>query len=251
MPASCALNPSFALAGDYTPSFLFKLKLTANVKKAIASVPWDDWQGKSNEGLVQLVELKLHGWSRERRVIVERTLKPLNPSPQGSFWKQCEEDFRAYATDLTAKGADAFQVVQLYRQRADAENVFDELNHQWGFAGFCSQKAAVSQSSARMLLLVYNLWSLFVRVLKNQGGHTEATKCRYELLLIPAKLVLSGRRKTIKLAVGGKFANFLKQAYQRLEQWLGRTAPQLSLNMGKSPPWLLFDPTQNDPLPAT
>lgn len=31
------------------PSFLFKLKLTSNVKKAIAAVPWDDWQGKSHE----------------------------------------------------------------------------------------------------------------------------------------------------------------------------------------------------------
>jgi hypothetical protein len=89
-----------------------------------------------------------------------------------------------------------------------------------------------------MLLLVYNLWSLFVRVLKNQGGHTEAIKSRYELLLIPAKLVLSGRRKIVKLAV------FLKQAYQRLEEWLRQTAPQLSLSMGKAPPWLLFDPTQ-------
>jgi hypothetical protein len=86
--------------------------------------------------------------------------------------------------------------------------------------------------------------SLFVRVLKNQSGHTEAIKSRYELLLIPAKMVLSGRRKIVKLAVGSKFASFLKQAYQRLEEWLGQTAPQLSLSMGKAPPWLLFDPTQ-------
>ena len=190
------------------------------------------------------LKLKIHDWIRERRVIVERTLKPLYPSPQGSFCKHCEEDFRAYVTNLTTEEADAFQVFQLYRQRADAENVFDELENQWGFAGFCLQKEAVSQSSARMLLLVYNLWSLFVRVLKNQGGHTEAIKSRYELLLIPAKLVLRRRRKIIKLAVGGKVASFLKQAYQRLEQWLGRTAPQLSLSMGKPPPWRLFDPTQ-------
>jgi hypothetical protein len=54
-------------------------------------------------------------------VIVERTLKPLNPSPQGSFWRQCEEDFSAYVTNLTPEEADAFQVVQLYRQRADTE----------------------------------------------------------------------------------------------------------------------------------
>ena len=84
-----------------------------------------------------------------------------------------------------------------------------------------------------------------------RAAHTEAIKeaikSRYELLLIPAKLVLSGRRKIIKLAVGGKFASFLKQAYQRLEEWLARTAPQLSLSMGKPPPWLLFAPCQTQP----
>jgi Transposase DDE domain group 1 len=229
------------------PAYLFKLKLTANVRKAIAAVPWDHWQGKPGEGLVQLVELKLklNGWSRERRVVVERTLKPLNPTPQGSFWQQCGEDFNVYVTNLSSEEADAFQIIALYRQRADAENVFDELKNQWGFGGFCSRKAAVSQSSARMLLLVYNLWSLFVRVLKNQGGHTEAVRSRYELLLIPAKLVLSGRRRIVKLAVGKKFASFLKEAYQRLEAWLSQTAPQLSLSMRGLPPWQLFAPTQN------
>ena len=111
------------------PAFLFKLKLTANVKKAIAAVPWDDWQGKSNEGLVQLVELKLklHGWSRERRVVVERTLKPLNPAPQGSFWRQCEEDFNVYVTNLTheepttlgrmAKGSEFERAILRWRTR--------------------------------------------------------------------------------------------------------------------------------------
>jgi trans-2-enoyl-CoA reductase len=69
------------------------------------------------------------------------------------------------------------------------QDVFDELKNPWGFAGFCSQKAVVSQSSARMRLLVYHLWSLFVRVLKNQGSHTEAIKSRDELWFIPAKLV--------------------------------------------------------------
>lgn len=94
---------------------------------------------------MQLAELKLklNGWSCERRVIVERTLKPLNASPQESFWRQCKEDFSAYVTNLTSEEADTFQIVPLYRQRADAQNVFDELKNHWGFAGFCSQKAAV------------------------------------------------------------------------------------------------------------
>lgn len=81
-----------------------------------------------------------------------------------------------------------------------------------------------------------------MRVMKDREGHTEAVTSRYELLLIPAKLVCRGRRKVVKLAVGGKFASFLKQAYARLLAWLTRTAPQLLLTGGKAPPWLMFDP---------
>lgn len=33
---------------------------------------------------------------------------------------------------------------------------------------------SAQRRSPRMLLLVYNLWSLFMRVFENQGGHTEA-----------------------------------------------------------------------------
>ena len=104
-------------------SCLFKLKLTTNVKKTIAKIPWDHWQGKSTEGLVQLAEirLKLNGWSCERRVIVERTLNPLNATPQGSFWQQCKEDFCTHVTNLTPVEADAFKIVGLHCQRADAE----------------------------------------------------------------------------------------------------------------------------------
>ena len=81
--------------------------------------------------VVRLVELNLnrHGWSCERRVILVRTLKPLNPSPQGSFREPCEEGFSAYATDLTPEEAAAFQVVERYRQRADAEHVFDKIKN--------------------------------------------------------------------------------------------------------------------------
>ena len=43
-----------------------------------------------------------------------------------------------------------------------------------------------------------------------------------ELLLIPAKMVLSGRREIVKLVVGKQFASFPKQSYRRLEEWLSR-----------------------------
>jgi hypothetical protein len=90
-------------------------------------------------------------------------------------------------------------------QRADAENFFDELKNQWGFDGFCSGKGVVSETAARLLLLTYNLWSLFVRVLPEEGCHREAITSRDDLLVMPADLVESGRQKTLKLSVGEKW----------------------------------------------
>lgn len=86
-------------------------------------------------------------------------------------------------TYITADEASPAQVVLSYCKRADAENVFDELKNQLGFDGFCSGKGVVTETAARLLLLLltYNLWSLFVRVLKYEGQHldavTVATNC--------------------------------------------------------------------------
>lgn len=230
--------------GTGRPNYLFKLKLTKNVKRAIQKIDWPDWQGHPTEGMQQLAELELQltGWSRPRRVVVSRTLKPINPGPQEDFWKLGDEIIHAYVTNLDESKVQAFQIVELYRQRGDAENVFDELKNQWGFAGFCAHNAVVSECAARLLLLIYNLWSIFVRVIKNQQGHTEAITSRYELLMIPGRLVTSGRQRTLRLSVGTKLGKLLKAAYSRLLEWLSQTAPQLVLNNGPSPPWLLFDP---------
>ena len=55
-------------------------------------------------------------------------------------------------------------LAQLYRDRADAENNFAELKNQWGWCGFTTQNIARYRLMARMVALVYNGWSLFVRL---------------------------------------------------------------------------------------
>lgn len=215
--------------GANRPRYLFKLRLTKNVKRALARIPWPMWEGQPTVGMEQMAEteVQLDGWSRPRRVVFVRTMKPSNPSAQDLFWGMDVEEVAAYVTNIPAEEAAPGQVVLLYRKRADAENLFDELKNQWGFAGFCSKKAVVSEMAARLLLLTYNLWSMFVRVIKEEDKHTEAVTSRDELLMIPAKLVESGRRKTLKLAVSEKWWAAISQAYERLRRWLERTAPQL------------------------
>jgi hypothetical protein len=57
-------------------------------------------------------------------------------------------------------------MAQLYRDRADAENGFDELKNQWGWGGFTTQDIERCQTSARAVTLIYNWWSWYCRAAK-------------------------------------------------------------------------------------
>jgi Transposase DDE domain group 1 len=152
-----------------------------------------------------------------------------------------------YVTNLAPGEATLEQVALLYAQRADTENVFDELKNQWGFRGYCSGKAVVTELAARLVLLTYNLWSLFTRLMGlNPGHHTEAIKSRRNFLFLAAQVVESGRQRTVKLAVTTEWWQVLKGCYERLRTWLAATAPQLE-SQGNFLR-LLARQTTNDPL---
>jgi hypothetical protein len=61
-----------------------------------------------------------------------------------------------YAVPMTNSSYPLKVMAQLYRDRADAENGFDELKSQWGWGGFTTQDIERCQSSARAVALVYN-----------------------------------------------------------------------------------------------
>ena len=131
--------------------YLFKLRLTANVKKLIKKAfsqrGWSDagqgWQGREDR-------LRLQGWSRQRRVVIlRRRLKEglavagRNPEGQlalGFVEIEAQSEVYEYGVLVTSLEEQALTLAQLYRDRADSENPFDELKNQWGWAGFTTRE---------------------------------------------------------------------------------------------------------------
>jgi hypothetical protein len=211
------------------PKYLFKLKLTSKVRMALHEVPEVQWQGPAKVGAWQVAEgsLQLTGWRAARRVVFARCLQGTVPaSNHGEFWEFSKHEFSVYVTNLAVEEQNAWQLMPLYRDRADAENVFDELKNQWGFSGFCAKARATTELAARLLLLTYNLWVLFVRFIVPHQ-HTEAKRGRRWFLLIAARLVQSGRQKEVQLSIRGGWAEQLRDGYMRLHDWIRSTAPQL------------------------
>src|SRR5262249_8795193 len=152
-------------------NYLFKLRLTKNVKslieRAFMKGGWSDagqgWQGKAET-------LRLVGWSRHRRVIVlRRRLKEgvvadvrEGPNQLRLSFAELEDDTQLYeyAVLVTSLEAEVLTIAQLYRDRADCENAFDELKNQWGWGGFTTHDLArcrltACMVSARLQLVEY------------------------------------------------------------------------------------------------
>ena len=112
----------------------------------MAEHDWTDagqgWQGKETS-------LRLMGWSRQRRVMLLRRKlnRPLavvdrsHPElPLLSFAEVGDQrEVWEHAALVTSLDSEVLTLGQLYRDRADCENTFDELKNHWGWGGFTTQ----------------------------------------------------------------------------------------------------------------
>jgi hypothetical protein len=191
-------------------AYLFKLRLTANVKREIRRLSARrEWIDVGQGWSATQSEIRLVGWSRQRRIMVLRRpvkgaiaasergddgqplLTYLDIGPGVDVWE--------YQVLVTSLVADVESFGQLYRDRADGENIFDELKNQWGWGGFVTHDLARCRLVARMVALYYDWWNIFVR-LADPDRHREAITSRPLLMNAIAERVRHARQTTIRIA---------------------------------------------------
>src|ERR1700761_296971 len=211
-------------------AYLFRLRMTLNVKRslerAMQQSDWADggqgWQGKETS-------LRLSGWSRQRRIVLLRRKLARNlaitdhthptqarlgfaeAGPDKAVWE--------YAALVTSLDNEILTLGQLYRDRGDAENGFDELKNQWGWDGFTTQDLTRCRLVAGMVALVYNWWNLFVR-LADPDHHREAITSRPLLLSAIARKTQHAGQVTLTISSTHGLRDKARQAYVRIAGFL-------------------------------
>lgn len=214
--------------------YLFKLRQTKGVGQLIARLAargdkagWRD-AGQGWEGVES--ELRLQGWSRSRRVIVlRRKLRERRKPEQAETEQLCLPgwvlehkggDWYEHAVLVTNwEEQDLLGVAQAYRDRADSENMFDELKNQWGWTGFSTQDLKRSQLMARIVALIFNWWSLFTRMASGRK-HGEAITTRPLFLAGIGRRTKSGRQDFLSLSSLHAKARKLAQSLASISAWL-------------------------------
>lgn len=229
--------------------YLFKLRQTSKVKRliqqAFSSGEWipagQGWQGVEDR-------LQLTGWTSKRRVIVLRrrikgsiALSAL-PDPAQLQLIEIEEGAAQqyeYTVLVTSLSEPIATVAQHYRDRGDAENIYDEQKNQWGWGGYTTQDLKRCRIMARLIALAYNWWSLYVR-LAIPDRHAEAITSRPMLLYGVGQQTRHSGQTTLTISPMHAQAQSIKHVLGSVNAFLSEvkaTARQLNWNQRWS--WIL------------
>jgi hypothetical protein len=227
---SWGIERVMARAEQSSLPYRFRLRMTLNVQRslqrAMRQSNWADagqgWQGKETTR-------RLHGWSRQRRIILlRRKLVSDQPTPNrahpahpllGFTEVGPDKELWEYAALVTSLSDEILTLGQLYRDRADAENVFDELKNPWGWGGFTTQDLTRCRLLAAIVALIYNWWSLFVR-LADPGHHREAITSRPLLLSAIARRTQHAGQVTLSISSPHGMRDKARNAYVRIAGFL-------------------------------
>lgn len=239
---------------DIDQPYLFKLRQSAGVKKLVQR-QWRrrDWCNLGQGWDACEDELLLTGWTRRRRVIVMRRVRKADlivelkrpGRPKTKDTAQTELHFIdenepvkswEYAVLVCNTDYELHNVGQLYRDRADCENGFDEIKNQWGWGGYTTHDIERCALSARAVALIYNWWSWYVR-LAHPKTRLEAITSRPKLLSAVGRMTSHAGQKKILLTLTHEAAHQIKGLVTNVRHGLRLihdTAPQLT----KSQRWI-------------
>ena len=232
--------------------YLFKLRQTTGVKQLIER-QWSrqDWRDVGQGCQAVEAELALTSWTRARRVVVlRRAVKETLVVEQKAGKREKRQQRLQFAEPLQPVklweytvlvtnadyGLDA--IGQLYRDRADCENGFDELKNQWGWGGYTTRDMERCNLSARAVALIYdqrkslwdNWWSWYVRLAHPQT-RLEAITSRPLLLAGVARLTQHAGQSHLLLTITHAASTQVKAMIANVRKGLDTvraTAPQLT-----------------------
>ena len=135
-----------------------------------------------------------------------------------------------YAVLVTNSDYELKAIGQLYRDRADCENGFDEFKNQWGWGGYTTQDLQRCNLSARAVALSYNWWSWYVR-LAHPATRLEAITSRPLLLAGVARLTQHAGQSRLLLTLTHAAGDLIKSMVANVRKGLDTilaTAPHLT-----------------------
>lgn len=240
-------------------TYLFKIKRAGLAKELFAYLSDDNsWKDCGSGWEAHEHRLRLGTWRLARRLVFIRrpavkghpalpAEQKALPAPEGTKpgrEKKPKQMLFEFAKDRKGREwdycilvtnderMDATALSQLYRDRGDCENNFDEFKNQWGWAGFTTKKLKPCKAMARLIAIVSNWWNVFTRLAEPEA-HREPVTSRPAYLNIVGRIVMNGGKRVIRLTSTHADAEAIRDSLTligKFLEWVDSIAEQLKPN---------------------
>ena len=116
-----------------------------------------------------------------------------------------------------------------YANTGTRENNFDEYRNQYGWGGFVTKDLKPCRAIARLIAIVANWWNIFCR-LADGDRHLEPTTSRPMYMGVVGRLVISGRKRLLRLTSTHLKAREIQSSLMRIGAFMKRISAFASSN---------------------
>lgn len=182
-------------------SYIIAVKMYPLLKMSIQEIK--TWRTLGEGIAIGEMQYSSVGWQKSRRVVVVRQDMNVRPKATGKLLFPADEIYKGYryhafVTDVEYSSE---LVWEMYRKRADAENRIKELEYDFGADNFCMKDFYATEAALRMVMIAYNLMSLFRLTVLQTKVSQRLTTIRMNCFSIGSWVVKNGNNRVLKMSV--------------------------------------------------
>jgi hypothetical protein len=205
--------------------YIIVARMTRSLKAAAASIK--DWTPLDAHYSAASFQLKLHGWSKERRFVVIRELEREDKSAVGR--RLIEVPGYTYRIFVTNRDEDPVTLWRDYNQRACIEQRIEELKNDLAADGFCMKQFYATEAAFLSVLFAFNLLSLYQQAIgtRSEKHYQRPATLRSGVFLGGAILGNRSRQPVLYIAQSWGGTEKHKPLMDKVLEWRKRTSPKL------------------------
>lgn len=187
----------FKLLEDRKLAYIVGCKMTAPVRHEI--MQQKTWVSIA-EG-ISVCEFQYQGfyWHKPRRVVVIRQQTERRPKALGKLLIDVPGyTFQALVTTLDLP---VEEVWRLYNGRCDSENRIAELKNDFGMNGFCLDPFYATEAAFRVVMIAYNLMSLYRQAILQAPKAVRLSTMRFECFALGAWIGRRSRKRVLRISL--------------------------------------------------
>lgn len=211
-------------------SYIVVARLTRWIKSEATNI--SQWKELDSTYSVAEFKKQLHGWRRERRLVVVRERLREKRSLGRRLLNVPGYTFRLFATSLCAPPEEIWWD---YNQRSDMEKRIAELKYDLAADDFCLKEFFATEAAFLAILLLFNLLSEFQRASGIQG-YKQPASLRTQIFLCGTILGRAGRKQVLHMSSAWGGLQKRNSLFDKIIDYAFPTSPKLDLATQNNPP---------------